>query len=171
MPKKHEVIDHRVYRVTVTICPADDKSGEWIGHVLDFDIVSQGSSPKAAYDNAVESAAMVVCDDLNENREPGRRNAPVEYWKALEKALTRPHEEVKLSQMDAKNLTKMYVAQAFLGFERVRETHNSNRRNQLAARRSARHAWQIDGSTSVSSSAGASSSAATSPGCGRPSPV
>ncbi len=72
----------RTFSLTVYITRARDVAGQWVGHCLEVDVVSQGDSMRHAYDMTREAVEMVILDDLNSNREPTLRSAPREEWEA-----------------------------------------------------------------------------------------
>lgn len=72
----------RTLNLTVYLTRAPDLEGQWVGHCLDVDVVSQGASLQQAYEMTREAVEMVVLDDLNANRDPSERSAPREEWEA-----------------------------------------------------------------------------------------
>lgn len=72
----------RTFSFTVYLTRAPDLQGQWVGHCLDVDVVSQGGSLKQAYEMIREAVDMVVLDDLNAGRDPSKRSAPREEWEA-----------------------------------------------------------------------------------------
>lgn len=72
----------RTFSLTVYLTRAPDVAGQWVGHCLDVDVVSQGDSMKHAYEMTREAVEMIVLDDLNVGREPAQRSAPREEWEA-----------------------------------------------------------------------------------------
>lgn len=59
------------------IAPADDVPGQWVGHCLDLDIVSAGTSPEHALEMVTEAVNECIEDDLAHGRDPfARRPAP-----------------------------------------------------------------------------------------------
>ena len=73
----------REYNFWFVFQRAEDVPGEWVGHCLELDVVSQGTSLKHAMAMLSEACFMTVCDDLLSARDPLDRRAPDEYWKAL----------------------------------------------------------------------------------------
>jgi len=73
----------REYNFWFVFQRAEDVPGEWVGHCLELDVVSQGTSLKHAAAMLGEACFMTVCDDLMASRDPLERRAPEEYWKAL----------------------------------------------------------------------------------------
>jgi predicted RNase H-like HicB family nuclease len=71
------------YSVWVTIKPFRTAKGQWVGHCLDFDVVSQGNSPDEALKMTMEATEMVVADDLDASRDPLERRAPERYFASL----------------------------------------------------------------------------------------
>lgn len=70
--------------LTVMVTRSESISREWVGHCLELDVVSQGTSPAHALNMVAEAVAIVVLDDLSANRDPlkFRSRAPVEDWEA-----------------------------------------------------------------------------------------
>jgi predicted RNase H-like HicB family nuclease len=58
----------------VLIAPADDVPGQWVGHCLDLDIVSAGTSPEHALEMATEAVNECVADDVAHGRNPFDRS-------------------------------------------------------------------------------------------------
>ncbi|HVY65901.1 MAG TPA: hypothetical protein VHH11_13850 [Gammaproteobacteria bacterium] len=74
----------RHFNVWVLARPAADLPEQWIAHVLNLDVVTQGNSLAHALDMAVEATLMVLSDDIAEGRNPqARRPAPPECFKEL----------------------------------------------------------------------------------------
>lgn len=76
-------------RIWYVIERADDVPGEWVGHCLDFDVVTQGRELPHTFEMLNEAVSMVVIDDLDAGREPRSRRAPEEFWQRLSKMLDR----------------------------------------------------------------------------------
>jgi predicted RNase H-like HicB family nuclease len=78
-------MDSRRYTLWVTVRRADDVPGEWVSHVLDLDVVTQGQSVQHALHMAREAAEMVILHDLNDSKDPLARGetAPEECWSLL----------------------------------------------------------------------------------------
>ena len=62
----------------VVVYEAEDLRGQWIAHVLDFDVMSQGNAPDHAIGMA--SAAAEICVDTIRRREGAYQVAPLEEW-------------------------------------------------------------------------------------------
>lgn len=73
----------RVYNAWVVVRPAADVADQWVAHVLDFDVVTQGNSVEHALQMSVEATSMVVVGDLLEDEDPTLRRAPAECWQQL----------------------------------------------------------------------------------------
>ena len=58
----------------VLLYPAADVPGEWVAHVLDYDLVTQGRLPDHAVEMAEEALAIVLSEGGT------RRRAPEEEW-------------------------------------------------------------------------------------------
>ena len=74
-------------RIWYVIERAADVPGEWVGHCLDFDVVTQGRSLQHAFEMLMEAVGMVVVDDLEASRQPRDRRAPQVYWDRLTRML------------------------------------------------------------------------------------
>ncbi len=61
---------------------------------------------------------MVVVDELNANRDPMLRTAPIECWTKLNKALGGKRTAVRLQDVDPKDHSKMFVVFMMLAFVR-----------------------------------------------------
>jgi predicted RNase H-like HicB family nuclease len=72
-----------VFASWIVVEPAEDIPGVWVGHCLDFDVISQGDSPHDAIDSVNEAIAMTVVDDLHHGLDPNERRAPAEFWDRL----------------------------------------------------------------------------------------
>ncbi len=72
----------RTFSFNVFLTRAPDVAGQWVGHCLEVDVVSQGNSLRHAYEMTREAVEMVVLDDLDLGREPTLRSAPREEWEA-----------------------------------------------------------------------------------------
>lgn len=106
-----------VFTSSLIVAPAEDIVGVWVGHCLDFDVISQGSDPHEAIEAVIEAVAMTVMDDLRAGVDPCDRRAPEEYWVRLAKVL-RSGEQVRLS--DLKGDSKVVIAtQTTFVFERL----------------------------------------------------
>lgn len=106
-----------VFTGSIVVEPAEDISGVWVGHCLDFDVISQGSDPREAIEAVIEAVAMTLLDDLQNNLDPRDRRAPDEFWVRLAKIL-KNGEEVKLA--DVKSDHRVLIAtQATFVFERL----------------------------------------------------
>lgn len=67
--------------LTVLVTPAESVKGEWIAHVLDLDLITQGKSIEHALSMAAEAVCLVVADDLEYGLDPlTREKAPSECW-------------------------------------------------------------------------------------------
>lgn len=85
-------MDGATYKVSVLVMEAEDIPGEWVSHCLDFDLVSQGSSPTGALDAIREAIVMVLEDDLAKGLDPrGRPRAPDRDWKLFAAVFERGH--------------------------------------------------------------------------------
>jgi hypothetical protein len=50
----------------VLIRPAGDVANQWVAHCLQYDVVTQGTSPAHALDMIFEAVAIVLIEDLRE---------------------------------------------------------------------------------------------------------
>lgn len=68
----------------VLVKPAEDVPGQWVGHCLELDIVSVGTSLTHAIEMTAEAACECIADDLSNDRYPlDRRPAPAEFFSEL----------------------------------------------------------------------------------------
>ena len=70
----------RFLGLTYVFKRADDVPGEWVGHCLDLDVVTQGTSLEHVLSMLGEACFMTVCDDVRSGRDPLDRRAPQSYW-------------------------------------------------------------------------------------------
>lgn len=89
----------REYNFWFVFQRAEDVPGEWVGHCLELDVVSQGKSLKHAAEMLAEACFITVCDDLIAQKDPLCRRAPDEFWKALYKIIDHG-EKVDFSSLD-----------------------------------------------------------------------
>lgn len=87
-----------VFTSWMVVEPAEDIPGIWVGHCLDFDVISQGDNPQKAIDSVTEAVAMTVVDDLQNGLDPNERRAPAEFWDRLAHVL-KHGEQVKISEL------------------------------------------------------------------------
>lgn len=74
----------------VLITPAQDAPGQWLGHCLELDIVSVGTSLRHAIAMTVEAVCETVADDLANGRSPlDRTPAPAEFFSELSRVQSR----------------------------------------------------------------------------------
>ncbi len=67
--------------------PSKAIPGEWIAHSLEFDVVSQGSSPQHALDMMAEATFMVLTHDLENKLKVSRRRAPEKFFEELNRII------------------------------------------------------------------------------------
>jgi predicted RNase H-like HicB family nuclease len=70
----------REYNFWYVFKRADDVPGEWVGHCLDLDVVTQGTSLEHALSMLGEACFMTVCDDVQSGQDPLNRRAPQSCW-------------------------------------------------------------------------------------------
>jgi predicted RNase H-like HicB family nuclease len=92
-------MDFRLFTCWVMLERSVDDDG-WVGHCLEFDIVSQGDTAAHALDMIKEATALCLLDDLNDGVEPEsvRNRAPKEYWESLFQMM-KTGERVPLSEI------------------------------------------------------------------------
>lgn len=73
------------YKLSILLTPALDVPGQWIGHVLEHDIISVGNSARHALDMVQEATAMLLAGDLAGGRAQARDRAPEEDWQKFER--------------------------------------------------------------------------------------
>ena len=79
------------WQVWLVATRSEEIAGEWIGHCLDFDVVTQGTSLKHVMGMLVEACGLVAADDVQNGRDPQARRAPVEFWEDMHRLLARGH--------------------------------------------------------------------------------
>jgi predicted RNase H-like HicB family nuclease len=107
-----------VFTSWVMVEPAEDIPGVWVGHCLDFDVISQGDSLQNAIDSVTEAVAMTVIDDVQNGLDPGERRAPSEFWERLAQIL-KHGERVKISDLSG-NRKVVVATELTLILERIR---------------------------------------------------
>jgi hypothetical protein len=98
-----------VFNLTAMVEPAHDLPEQWVAHVLEFDVVTQGDSPFDAYRMAFEAAMMVAIDDASEGVDPLLRRAPEKYWEGFYRCMNSNPKSVELAKVDASDRQKMYI--------------------------------------------------------------
>ena len=74
------------HNLWVLITPAPAMPEQWVGHCLDLDIVSVGTSISQALAMTAEAVSICVGDDLANGRDPlSRPKAPESDWQMLRK--------------------------------------------------------------------------------------
>jgi hypothetical protein len=74
--------------VWVIARPAEDVPGQWVGHCLDFDIVSLGTSLRHALAMTAEAVCMCLEEDVKSGAEPFSRSpAPAQYWEERDRVV------------------------------------------------------------------------------------
>ncbi len=77
----------RVYSAWLLVCPSREVPGQWVGHCLELDVVSQGNSLEHALSMVGEACAMVAIDDLSRGEDPLARRAGEEHYETLYRIL------------------------------------------------------------------------------------
>ena len=75
----------REYNFWFVLQRAEDVPGEWTGHCLELDVVSQGTSLRHVMAMLNEACFITVCDDIFAGRDPLDRRAPASFWDELYK--------------------------------------------------------------------------------------
>lgn len=74
--------------LVVLVTPAPDLPGQWIAHVLNLDLVTQGDSVEHALEMSREAVALVLEDDLSRGLDSfQRRRAEPTFWQLVTEAL------------------------------------------------------------------------------------
>jgi predicted RNase H-like HicB family nuclease len=73
----------REYNFWFVFKRAGDVPGEWVGHCLDLDVVTQGNSLQHAMQMLSEACSMTVCDDVRSSMDPLDRRAPQACWDSM----------------------------------------------------------------------------------------
>jgi len=116
-------MERRCYTLWATIRHAEDVPGEWVAHILDLDIVTQGRSVEHAIHMAHEAAELVVLEDLDQRRDPLVRGttSPEECWNELWAIRGRGRPVESMAALEASMSSRagsVCVAQLFVGVER-----------------------------------------------------
>jgi predicted RNase H-like HicB family nuclease len=75
---------HEPRTVWILLSPAPDVEGQWTGHCLDFDVVSQGDSLEHAAMMVRAAIDLVIEEDAKAGLDPfDRDQAPDEDWEQL----------------------------------------------------------------------------------------
>lgn len=81
------IVEERFYKSWVVVEPTE-LEGEWLAHVVDFDIVTQGEGWEGALRNAYDAMASALCADLDVGLDPEKRPpAPPEIRHLLDQVL------------------------------------------------------------------------------------
>ncbi|MFW5920387.1 MAG: type II toxin-antitoxin system HicB family antitoxin [Polyangiales bacterium] len=73
-------VEQRTFGCAMIVYRAPDVDA-WIAHCLDYDVVSQGDTPRHAFEMGREATSMVLVDTLNDGRDPASLpRAPKEDW-------------------------------------------------------------------------------------------
>jgi hypothetical protein len=75
----------REYNFWFVFRRAEDVPGEWTGHCLGLDVVSQGASLQGAMAMLTEACFIVLGDDIAVGKDPLDRRAPESFWSELYK--------------------------------------------------------------------------------------
>lgn len=113
MPKGDKTL---VFTSWIVIEPAEDIPGMWVGHCLDFDVMSQGDTPHDVIESVTEAITMTVEDDLHNGLDPSERRAPDEFWDRLAHLL-KHGKQVKLSEVTGERKV-VFATQVTLVLER-----------------------------------------------------
>ncbi|HEX3479295.1 MAG TPA: hypothetical protein VHT91_29930 [Kofleriaceae bacterium] len=109
---------------SIVVAPAEDIAGVWVGHCLDFDIISQGDNPNEAIEAVIEAVAMAILDDLQAGLDPcDRPRAPDEDWVRLAKVL-KHGQQVKLSDVKADHKMVLATLARFVFEPRAKHDHD-----------------------------------------------
>lgn len=71
--------------LVAVVTPSESIPGQWIGHCLTIDVVTQGTSIAHAFEMLEEAVLLSVEDDLGRGLDPlTRPQAPPECWKIVQ---------------------------------------------------------------------------------------
>ena len=93
------MIEQKSFSGWAHITRAEDVPNCWVGHCLDFNIMSIGESPQHALGMVREAVGIALADDLNHGRDPHARRADSQDWEPLVR-LFEKHTKIPISQMD-----------------------------------------------------------------------
>lgn len=92
------VVKRYPFNLHIVLWRADDLPGQWLGHCLELDVVSQGNSLRQALEMVKEAIETILVADVQKGLDPARHRAPQEdwdrLWQRLQGAYPRPLAEV-----------------------------------------------------------------------------
>lgn len=100
----------RHFNFSAVVRAATDVAGEWVVHVLDLDLVTQGRSIPHAFEMAGEASAMVLIDDLGAGKDPLARRASQDAWDAFW-AMAREGTPVRPADVDSRDRSIVVLGQ------------------------------------------------------------
>jgi hypothetical protein len=87
---------------SLLLYPAKDLLGQWIAHCLNWDLVSQGSSPSDATRMLAEAIVIAIEEDGAAGLDPDERKpAPSELWQRFQRVM---FEGLRISPADVDKL-------------------------------------------------------------------
>lgn len=91
MPNTVPEFEARVYPFSAVFKPAEDIPGHWVGHCLELDVVTSGTSLPHAMGMLFEAAHMTLIDDLAQGHDLRDRRAPKVFWDELGRIVKHGH--------------------------------------------------------------------------------
>lgn len=92
-----------VRQFSVLVKPASDIDDQWVAHCLNWDVVTQGTSPNHAVLMLMEALEIVIADDDQDDFDSDLRpSAPAELWNQFSEI---QFHGTRISPADAKQLS------------------------------------------------------------------
>jgi predicted RNase H-like HicB family nuclease len=116
-------LNQETRRFWLVLKPAEDLPGQWVGHCLDLDVVTQGKSLQHAVGMLLEAVTLTLIDDLEQGLDYATRRAPQPFWDDLQRII-RAGKQVPLSEMlssDGELAWKALALQIHFQFSETRE--------------------------------------------------
>ncbi len=102
----------KTQNVWVVVTPSRELPGQWVGHCLDLDIVSQGEGFEGAMHAVLEAVMAAASDDAENGLNPLEREpAPDEDWDQLY-ALMRSKDRVSLAEIPREKFDQLAIVAA-----------------------------------------------------------
>jgi predicted RNase H-like HicB family nuclease len=70
---------HALPKLTYVVFPCTDVVGDWVGHCIEFDAVSQGQTAQEALNMVMEAARIIWDEDRKEGRDPFKRGCTITF--------------------------------------------------------------------------------------------
>lgn len=107
----------RPFKFWVVYERSDEPGGSWIGHALDFDVISYGDGLQDTIKMTVEAVALTLQDDLENGFDPIDRRAPTEYWDRMWRITSIGQRMSGSDALKDEDRIKAYVVQHAIAFK------------------------------------------------------